>query len=76
MSTATYNLLLAKDITLGGMVKKNMNDSVVDEVLSYVFAVIGFYFQYKLGFQIPSVLRIVFFPFEILEYYMRWSITK
>lgn len=58
------------------MVTKNMNDSVVDEGLSYVFAAIGFYFQYKLGFQIPSLLKVVFFPFEIMEYYMRWSITK
>ena len=34
-------------------------DSYIDEVLSYVFAALGFYFQYKIGFDVP-------FPFNLL----------
>jgi len=62
--------------TLGGMIKPNHEDTQVDEVLSYVFAAIGFYFQYKIGFKVPAPFNLLLWPFGTAEYYIRWSVTK
>jgi hypothetical protein len=76
MARATYQALVRRNITLGGIIKPNHAESVVDEVLSYVFAGLGFYFQLKLGFKMPAPFSWLLWPFELAEYYIRWSITK
>uniref|UniRef100_A0A7R9WR56 Uncharacterized protein n=1 Tax=Craspedostauros australis TaxID=1486917 RepID=A0A7R9WR56_9STRA len=76
MARATYLALQHRDIKLGGLIKDNHEDSALDEGLSYVFAALGFFFQFKIGFRMPAPFNILLFPFQFLETYMRWTITK
>jgi hypothetical protein len=55
---------------------KDHNDTLADEVASYGFAGVGFYFQYYVGFSAPFPLSLVLWPVDIAETYIRWSITK
>jgi hypothetical protein len=66
----------AHDIKLGGMIKEDHNQTRLDEALSYVFAAIGFFFQFKMGFEVPSPFNLLLWPFGTAEYYIKWSITK
>lgn len=54
---------------------KNHEDTYRDEILSYVFGGIGFYFQYGQSFDPPGVVKLLLWPVELAEYYIRWSIT-
>ncbi|CAB9526447.1 expressed unknown protein [Seminavis robusta] len=66
-----------RGIDLGGLIPaKHEDETAVDEILSYVFAALGFYFQFKIGFKVPSPWNILLWPFGTAEYYIRWSITK
>jgi len=62
--------------TFGGLIPANHEDTKIDEYLSFLFAALGFYFQYKLGFDVPFPFNILLFPFEIAEYYIKWTITN
>jgi len=55
--------------------KNDHEDTSVDEVASYVFAGLGFYFQYNMSFSTPFPLNIILFPVELAEYYIRWAVT-
>eukprot|EP00538_Stauroneis_constricta_P013686 CAMPEP_0119549298 /NCGR_PEP_ID=MMETSP1352-20130426/3049_1 /TAXON_ID=265584 /ORGANISM="Stauroneis constricta, Strain CCMP1120" /LENGTH=329 /DNA_ID=CAMNT_0007594831 /DNA_START=89 /DNA_END=1078 /DNA_ORIENTATION=- len=76
MARAAYLALQCRNIELGGLIKPNHEDSPLDEGLSYVFAALGFYTQFKLGFKMPAPFNLLLFPFEFAEHYIRWSITK
>jgi hypothetical protein len=76
MAQATYRFCLHRNMSLFGLIKPDEKDSYVDEALSYTFAVIGFYSQFKFGFQPPFPLNFVLWPFSIAEYYIKWTITK
>jgi hypothetical protein len=76
MAQATYRFCLHRNITLFGFIKQNEKDSQVDEFLSYLFAGLGFYTQFVLGFKLPSPLNLLLSPFTIAEYYLRWTITS
>lgn len=76
MSRAAYEALLLRNIRLGGLIKDSHEDTVIDEILSYVFAALGFGFQLMLGFDLPFPFNLVLFPFEIGEWALRWSITS
>ena len=75
MARATIKALVHRDITLGGLIPKDDKDTSMDEMLSYVFAVMGFYFHFKLGFDMPFPFNWLLWPFELAEYYLRWTIT-
>lgn len=62
--------------TFGGLIPENHEDTSIDEVMSYVFAGLGFYFQYKVGFHMPFPFNFLLFPFEMAENYIQWTITK
>ena len=49
--------------------------TVVDEVIAYLLAGAGFYFQYSLGFDVPFPFNWILWPFEVTEAYIRWTIT-
>lgn len=55
---------------------KNPVETNIDEILSYAFAGMGFYFQYSCSFSTPFPFKIFLFPIEIAEYWIRWSVTK
>jgi hypothetical protein len=76
MANAAYNACVHRKISLFGLIPDDPTKSVVDEGLSYIFAGLGFYTQFKLGFALPAPFNILLFPFEFAEYYIRWSITK
>lgn len=60
----------------GYIAEINHEESYLDEVVGWGCAAMGFIFQLKLGFALPWLLRLCFFPVEILEYYLMWTITE
>jgi hypothetical protein len=76
MARALYDLLVHHQINVFGLLPKDHKDSQVDEIFSYVFAAAGFYSQYRLGFRLPFPFKLLLWPFEVAECYIRWSITN
>lgn len=76
MSRAAYQALIDHNIDLGGLIKDSHGETMVDEVLSYVLAAIGFTFQLMIGFKLPFPLNLVLFPFEFGEWSARWLVTS
>jgi hypothetical protein len=76
MSRAAYHALVCRDIKLGGLVKDDPSESVLDEGMSYVFAALGFSFQLMLGFKTPFPFKLILWPFETAEWFIRWSMTN
>mmetsp|Transcript_20099 Transcript_20099/g.22977 ORF Transcript_20099/g.22977 Transcript_20099/m.22977 type:complete len:325 (+) Transcript_20099:64-1038(+) len=72
MSKSTIHMLEKRGLVQA----KDHSETYLDEILSYIFAACGFYFQFKLGFDVPYPFNLILFPFEIAEYYIRWSITS
>lgn len=70
-------LKITKDnnIKLGGLLPENHTDTLLDEVLSYVIAAVGFYFQLKHNFSAPFPLNLVLLPLEMTEQCIRWCIS-
>ena len=75
MARSAYQALLIRDIKLGGLVTANHEDSYLDEVMSYIFAACGFYFQFKMGFDMPFPFNLLLWPLEVAEWWIRWAIT-
>lgn len=76
MARASYQFCLYREIKLFGLIPDDHTQSAVDEVLSYVFAALGFYVQFRAGFKLPFPFNLLLWPFEIAEYCIRWSITR
>ena len=51
------------------------NDTYADEAVGYGLAAFGFYCQFTWGFGMPFPLNLVMWPFTLVEWYIRWSIT-
>ena len=73
---ALMSILSQKGINLGGLVPDNHLDTSKDEIVSYAFATVGFYFQFKNGFGLPFPFNLIFMPLGWAEYYIKWSVTK
>ncbi|EOD38834.1 hypothetical protein EMIHUDRAFT_122162 [Emiliania huxleyi CCMP1516] len=58
----------------------NEEDDKKDEdkngAFGYSVAALGFYIQWSWGFGLPFPLSLVMLPFDILEWYIRWSISS
>ncbi len=54
-----------------GMGPKDHNDTTADEVASYVFAFLGFYFQFTQDFSAPFPFNIILAPVQLAEYWIR-----
>ena len=76
MARAFYQFLTYRKINLLGLTPPDSTQSVVDEGLSYLFAGLGFYVQFRSGFSLPKPLNLLLWPLEVGEYYIRWTITK
>jgi len=61
---------------LFGLIKENDEDTYADEIFGWMLAALGFYFQFSLGFDVPFPFNFLLFPFEIAEWYIRWTITS
>uniref|UniRef100_A0A7S4I9Z4 Uncharacterized protein n=1 Tax=Odontella aurita TaxID=265563 RepID=A0A7S4I9Z4_9STRA len=73
MSRALLKIARQKGVSF---VPEKHEDTSIDEIASYVFAGLGFYFQFKMGFKVPFPFNIILMPFEMAEYWIRWTITK
>eukprot|EP00573_Skeletonema_grethae_P001869 CAMPEP_0201687122 /NCGR_PEP_ID=MMETSP0578-20130828/1313_1 /ASSEMBLY_ACC=CAM_ASM_000663 /TAXON_ID=267565 /ORGANISM="Skeletonema grethea, Strain CCMP 1804" /LENGTH=306 /DNA_ID=CAMNT_0048171247 /DNA_START=107 /DNA_END=1030 /DNA_ORIENTATION=+ len=58
-----------------GMGPKDHNDTTADEVASYVFAFLGFYFQFTQSFSAPFPFNIILAPVQLVENWIQWSVT-
>jgi len=76
MARAIYAFLAHRGIRLGGWIPENDEDSYLDEIMSYIFAGLGFYVQIMNNFEVPFPLDLVLWPLSIVEYYLKWTITK
>lgn len=76
MARAFCHFCLLHGYDLGGLIKPNHEDIVLDEGLSYVFAAMGCFFQFKMNFTVPFPLNLVFWPANMAEQAIRWSITS
>lgn len=59
----------------GKVIPEDLAETQIDEVLAYVLAAFGVYVQFQMNFTVPFPLNIPLFPFELGEYYIRWSVT-
>ena len=55
---------------------KNHDETNVDEIASYAFAGLGFYWQLANRFDTPAPLKLFLWPMEIAEFYIRWAVTS
>jgi hypothetical protein len=76
MSRALLNIARSRGVSFDSMLSKDNNDTTLDENLSYLLSLIGIYFQFKIGFNVPFPLNIFLWPLALGEYFIRWSITK
>ena len=76
MANAVYFILVKRNIDLFGLAPADMSKSLLDEVLSYIFAALGFYVQFRSGVSLPAPLNLLLWPLQMAEYYIRWTITK
>ena len=53
----------------------NDEDTYVDELVGYTLALIGFYVQWNLGFGVPFPLNLFMFPLDMVEWYIRYTIS-
>jgi hypothetical protein len=76
MSRSLYQLLVVHKIRLFGLIPENHEDTYIDELLQHLFAGLGFYSQFKNNFSLPFPLNVILLPFQLAEYYIRWTITR
>ena len=56
--------------------KINADESLLDEVVGYGIAVLGFFFQLRYGFGLPFPLNVLLFPVTMLEYFLMGMVTS
>ena len=59
-----------------GKLPSYSEEGYFDEALGYAVAASGLAFQWKCGFTLPFPLNIIFFPLDVVEWYIRWTITS
>lgn len=59
-----------------GMGPKDHTDTTADEVASYVFAFLGFYFQFTQSFSTPFPINIILAPVQMAENWIQWAVTE
>lgn len=59
------------------LIKKPYNPETtrLDELIMYLLAAVGFYYQVKTNFSLPFPLNLIFLPLTIIEWFLRWQIT-
>jgi hypothetical protein len=71
MMSRAVLVILAKH----GKGPKDHKDTIVDEVASYIFAFLGFYFQFTNDFSTPFPLNVILAPVQLAENNIRWAVT-
>lgn len=76
LARAGYEALLKHNIRLGGLIVDDHEKTSLDEYASYVFAALGFMFQFFVGFRPPFPLNLLLWPFEIGEWIIRVGVMR
>ena len=76
MARAGHAALVERNINLGGLIKENHEDTMLDEMLSYAFAALGFISQLHIGFKLSFPFNLLLWPFELGEWCVRWLVTS
>ena len=76
MSRTMLSIMNKKKWTLGGILPADHHDTLIDEYLSYALVVVGVFFQVRNSFDVGFPWNIMVFPLDIMEYLLRWHITK
>mmetsp|Transcript_7925 Transcript_7925/g.11961 ORF Transcript_7925/g.11961 Transcript_7925/m.11961 type:complete len:321 (-) Transcript_7925:183-1145(-) len=76
MTRAFLKIASKQGWTLGGLMPTNEKDTMLDEIVSYVIAFLGFSFQWKMNFDVPFPFSLLLFPIELAEQFIRWSVSK
>jgi len=76
MTRAFLKIASKQGWTLGGLMPTNEKDTMLDEIVSYVIAFLGFTFQWKMNFDVPFPFSLLLFPIELAEQFIRWSVSK
>ena len=48
----------------------------LDEAVGFALAAFGFYVQWEFGFSLPFPFNIVMLPLDVVEWWIRWSVTS
>lgn len=64
-----------REMTFNGLIPKDDKNTQIDELASYVFAFMGVWFQFKIQFSLPVIMRLFLWPIEIAEWFIQWSVT-
>lgn len=79
-SALAGGLMMARALYDFGVERKwfsgSHEDTPVDEIASYIFAALGFYFQFSIRFDVPFPFNLLLWPLELAEWKIRWTITK
>lgn len=77
MTRAWMKIARHKGWDLGGLVPTNDKETLLDEISSYVIAMVGFGFQWKMGFgMVPFPFNVLLFPLGCAEQFIRWSVAR
>mmetsp|Transcript_13205 Transcript_13205/g.24810 ORF Transcript_13205/g.24810 Transcript_13205/m.24810 type:complete len:332 (+) Transcript_13205:353-1348(+) len=77
MTRAWMKIATHKGWDLGGLIPSNHKDTLLDEISSYVIAMMGFGFQYKVGFgEVCFPFNVLLFPLGCAEQFIRWSVAR
>jgi hypothetical protein len=74
---AMMNLVQARHYIFGNIREKE-RETPIDEVFGFIVAGLGLYSQIGRGFdfKVPFPLSLVTWPFDLLERWIQWQITK
>lgn len=76
VTRSMLRILVRKGVRLGGLIPDRHEDTYIDEIGGYMVAAMGFYFQFRLGFDVPFPFNVLLLPFEAAESYLRWVTAK
>eukprot|EP00559_Dactyliosolen_fragilissimus_P009020 CAMPEP_0184864552 /NCGR_PEP_ID=MMETSP0580-20130426/15385_1 /TAXON_ID=1118495 /ORGANISM="Dactyliosolen fragilissimus" /LENGTH=304 /DNA_ID=CAMNT_0027363403 /DNA_START=16 /DNA_END=930 /DNA_ORIENTATION=- len=76
ISRSLLDLCEKKQLNLFGLIPGAHQETDLDEMLRYVFAVAGFYFQFTMNFIAPFPLNIILLPLSITEYFLRAAVLQ
>ena len=75
-SRGLLNWLNKRGVRRIGPLSLKHDETYFDEIVGYTVALFGFWVQWNHGFGVPFPLNLVMLPFDVLEWYIRVSITN
>ena len=79
---AVARMLSKRGIRLFGLIREDHESTFLDEIIGFLVAGLGFYTQFEsqwrsgFSFRVPFPLSLITWPFDFLESWIQWQITK